>query len=141
MLVLTSHLMHKHNLFKTFKLDPELFIKFITHMQDNYNPSFIEYHNKTHGTDLCQTVNYFINGWDLQNICCITELELGAIYIAGAWHDFEHPGLNNLFLVESRLPWAIEYNDKSPLENHHIAATFGTIQKEEYKPIVIQESN
>lgn len=59
-------------------------------------------------------------------------MELGAIYIAGACHDFEHPGLNNVFLVESRLDWAIEYNDKSPLENHHIAATFGVIQKEEY---------
>lgn len=61
MLVLTSHLMHKNSLFKPFKMDPEIFIKFITHIQDNYNPNFIEYHNKTHGTDLCQTANFFIS--------------------------------------------------------------------------------
>lgn len=37
-----------------------------------------------------------------------------------------------MFLVESRLQWAIDYNDKSPLENHHIASTFNVIQREEY---------
>lgn len=52
--------------------------------------------------------------------------------IAAACHDFEHPGFNNFFLVESRSPWAIEYNDKSPLENHHISATFSLIEKPEF---------
>lgn len=40
--------------------------------------------------------------------------------------------MNNPFLIESRSPWAVEYNDKSPLENHHIAETFKIIGKEEY---------
>lgn len=52
--------------------------------------------------------------------------------IAAACHDFEHFGYNNLFLIESRLPWAIQYNDKSPLENHHIASTFAIMQNENY---------
>lgn len=59
------------------------------------------------------------------------DLEFGAIIIAAACHDFEHFGFNNPFLIESRLPWAIEYNDKSPLENHHIAATFAIINSKD----------
>jgi len=106
------------------KMDPETFFMFIERIQDYYNPVMIEYHNKTHGADVWQTMYFFLNGCDLQTISSVSELELGSILIAAAWHDFEHFGYNNPFLIESRLPWAIEYNDKSPLENHHIAATF-----------------
>lgn len=132
MYVLVSHLIHKHDLFKALKMDPEVFFKFILRVQDRYNPSFIEYHNKTHGTDVCQTIYYFLNGCKLEKICSVSDLEYGGILIATACHDFEHFGFNNPFLIESRLEWAIEYNDKSPLENHHIASTFSIIQQEEF---------
>ncbi len=62
----------------------------------------------------------------------MSDLEVGSMLIASACHDFEHFGFNNPFLVDSRLPWALEYNDNSPLENHHIAATFSLMMKEEY---------
>lgn len=39
-------------------------------------------------------------------------------------HDFEHGGLNNDFLIRASDILAIRYNDKSPLENHHLAGTF-----------------
>lgn len=121
--------MHKHELFKHMKIDPETFFTFSTHINNTYNKSFIEYHNKSHGADVCQTSYYFLVGCGLQIISNLSELELGSILIAAACHDYEHFGFNNPFLIESRLPWAIEYNDKSPLENHHIAATFSVMQK------------
>lgn len=124
--------MNKHSLFKAFRMDPLIFFKFITRIQDYYNPGFIEYHNKTHGADVCQTVYYFLEGCDLKIVSTVSDLEFGSILIAAACHDFEHFGFNNPFLIESRLPWAIQYNDKSPLENHHVAATFSIIQSEEH---------
>jgi len=130
--VLTSYLLNKHDLFRAMKMDPEVFFSFIVRIQDYYNHSFIEYHNKTHGADVCQTSYFFLEGCDLRNICRLSDNEFGAMLIASAWHDFEHFGFNNPFLIESRLPWAIEYNDQSPLENHHIASTFGVMQKQEY---------
>lgn len=39
-------------------------------------------------------------------------------------HDFEHGGLTNDFLVNSLDNLAVRYNDRSPLENHHLAAAF-----------------
>lgn len=132
MFVLSSYLMNQHNLFRAFRMDPEVYFKFITRIQDNYNPRFILYHNKTHGTDVCQTTYFFTNGCDLENVCSLSDLEYGALMIAACCHDFEHFGFTNPFLVESRLPWAIQYNDKSPLENHHIAGTFAIIETEEY---------
>jgi hypothetical protein len=46
------------------------------------------------------------------------------MYIAAGAHDFEHPGLNNPFLINTKNAYALTYNDISVLENHHIAATF-----------------
>ena len=56
-----------------------------------------------------------------------------SLTIAAACHDVDHPGLNNLYLVESRHPLSIRYNDVSVLENHHVATTFEIMTKEENK--------
>ena len=44
--------------------------------------------------------------------------------IAACCHDFEHPGVNNVFLTQIKDGAAIRHNDQSVLENHHIAASF-----------------
>lgn len=44
-------------------------------------------------------------------------------------HDTDHPGVNNLYLVNTRDKLALRYNDKSVLENHHIAMAFNTMLK------------
>ena len=57
--------------------------------------------------------------------CGITEgvLEL-SLYLAAACHDYDHPGLNNDFLIKSQHPLAILHNDRSPLEQHHCSAGY-----------------
>jgi 3'5'-cyclic nucleotide phosphodiesterase len=52
--------------------------------------------------------------------------------IGGACHAHEHPGVNNVYLVETRDDIAIKYNDVSVLENHHVASSFALIQQEKY---------
>jgi len=42
----------------------------------------------------------------------IDNVELMSIIIAGACHDYEHPGFNNVFLVESKHEIALRYNGK-----------------------------
>jgi len=130
--VLSSFIMHKHSLFQNCKIDPEVFFKFIKRIQDNYNPQWIEYHNKSHGADVWQTSYFFLEGCDFRTIGKISDYEFLSIIIGSSCHDFEHPGVNNGYLVNGRAPWALEYNDKSPLENHHIAATFMILENPDY---------
>ncbi|KAK9867080.1 hypothetical protein WJX84_007142 [Apatococcus fuscideae] len=47
-----------------------------------------------------------------------------ACYLAAICHDFEHPGVNNDFLIKTGNRKALMYNDISPLENHHVSASF-----------------
>ena len=45
-------------------------------------------------------------------------------HISAAIHDYDHPGLNNSFLINTGDQLALAYNDQSPLENHHVAMAF-----------------
>ncbi|XP_035121793.1 cGMP-inhibited 3',5'-cyclic phosphodiesterase 3B isoform X15 [Callithrix jacchus] len=54
----------------------------------------------------------------------IPALELMALYVAAAMHDYDHPGRTNAFLVATNAPQAVLYNDKSVLENHHAASAW-----------------
>ncbi|XP_036951556.1 cGMP-inhibited 3',5'-cyclic phosphodiesterase B isoform X3 [Acanthopagrus latus] len=54
----------------------------------------------------------------------IPALELMALYVAAAMHDYDHPGRTNAFLVATNAHQAVLYNDRSVLENHHAAAAW-----------------
>uniref|UniRef100_A0A9J7Z741 Phosphodiesterase n=1 Tax=Cyprinus carpio carpio TaxID=630221 RepID=A0A9J7Z741_CYPCA len=54
----------------------------------------------------------------------IPVLELMALYVAAAMHDYDHPGRTNAFLVATNAPQAVLYNDRSVLENHHAASAW-----------------
>ena len=48
-------------------------------------------------------------------------------------HDYQHGGLNNDFLIKTHHPFALLYNDLSPLENHHCAATCKLVYEPEFQ--------
>ena len=52
-------------------------------------------------------------------------------FISNLIHDYEHPGFTNQFVIRTKHPLAIRYNDSSVLENHHIAASFQIYMQEE----------
>ncbi|XP_049453078.1 cGMP-inhibited 3',5'-cyclic phosphodiesterase B isoform X1 [Epinephelus fuscoguttatus] len=54
----------------------------------------------------------------------IPALELMALYVAAAMHDYDHPGRTNAFLVATNAAQAVLYNDRSVLENHHAASAW-----------------
>ncbi|MBN3307808.1 PDE3B phosphodiesterase, partial [Amia calva] len=62
--------------------------------------------------------NYGCLSWN------IPALELMALYVAAAMHDYDHPGRTNAFLVATNAPQAVLYNDRSVLENHHAASAW-----------------
>ena len=61
----------------------------------------------------------------------LDNLEEASCLISAALHDFEHPGVNNVFLVSMNDEIAIRHNDVSVLEQHHLAASFQLMQKNE----------
>jgi hypothetical protein len=52
--------------------------------------------------------------------------------LAAAVHDYEHPGYNNMYLINTKDTLALRYNDISVLENHHIASSSALMKLEKY---------
>ena len=52
-------------------------------------------------------------------------------FISNLIHDYEHPGFSNSFVIRTKHPLSIRYNDQSVLENHHVAAAYSLLNKDE----------
>lgn len=68
-------------------------------------------------------------------------MDISSYILAACCHDLEHPGLSNLFLIESRHKLALRYNDISVLENHHVATTFDIMNRENQKYDIFDNYN
>lgn len=56
--------------------------------------------------------------------------------MAAAAHDFEHPGFTNQYLISTMSELAIKYNDRSPLENHHVSKIFFILKEDKYNFLI-----
>jgi hypothetical protein len=54
----------------------------------------------------------------------LTSLDFFSVIISALGHDVGHPGLTNRYLINTRHPFSLEYNDSSVLENMHCSLTF-----------------
>lgn len=89
------------------------------------------YHNSTHAADVLQTMrSLLILGKMYPRV--VDLLGVLSCYLAAIIHDYEHTGFTNDFLILTDAPMAVQYNYKSPQENHHVAAALALLNKEEY---------
>jgi len=126
--------------FLTSKGDEAILKRFVTQAEKEYLPQ--HFHNFSHGVDVCHGVSRILQMISSDNF--LSELEQYALLISGIAHDLGHPGVNNGFLSEVGHDLALQYNDRSPLENMHCAKlytivanpetnVFSSMTKEQYK--------
>ena len=112
-----------------FKLDSIFFLEdskleyFLKTLESKYLPN--PYHNSCHGADVMSSYIFFITNSEILPQC--TDIELLAGILATLGHDVGHPAKNNRFLVITKDPIAIQYNDISVLENMHSTILFQLI--------------
>lgn len=122
----TYLIMYKLDLVRYFGIDDEVLCNFLMAVQSSYHPN--PYHNAMHGTDVTQICYYIIMMAGLYEKCQLTKEDLLSSIVASAIHDFDHPGLNNNFHTRTNSYLATLYNDKSILENHHVACVFELVR-------------
>lgn len=89
----------------------------------------VPYHNFYHCIDVTHAVFLLIDR--LRAPAALTPLECFALLVAALSHDLDHPGVNNAYLVNSKDPLALTYNDASVLENRHVACLYALIAQHE----------
>eukprot|EP00357_Protocruzia_adherens_P016754 CAMPEP_0115002696 /NCGR_PEP_ID=MMETSP0216-20121206/18162_1 /TAXON_ID=223996 /ORGANISM="Protocruzia adherens, Strain Boccale" /LENGTH=713 /DNA_ID=CAMNT_0002368345 /DNA_START=144 /DNA_END=2285 /DNA_ORIENTATION=- len=120
--VLSGYIFSRDDLLAALGIDQTTLALFMKTVQDGYQAN--PYHNSTHATDVLQTVYSVLRGNKVDELCHTSDLDNTSLVVSAAIHDLDHNGKNNLFHVNMRTPLAIRYNDKSVLENHHIAKAF-----------------
>ncbi|KAI8092785.1 uncharacterized protein BX664DRAFT_328152 [Halteromyces radiatus] len=93
------------------------------------------YHNFAHAVDVLQCIYYFL--CQLEILSCrssngknkMEPKHAFALLLSAIGHDAGHPGVNNMFLINSRTPLAVMYNDRSVLESLHSMTLFQLIKK------------
>jgi len=105
-------------------LQPQTVAVFLDAMEQEYrkeNP----YHNWRHACDVLHGV---FRGCLLgRALDFAARVDVLALLVAAVGHDAGHPGLNNVFLVQTSHELALRYNDLSPLENMHCSTMFGVL--------------
>lgn len=121
MLVHWFIMFQEFDLLAKYKIPPETLRDFFLTVHNAYRCN--TYHNFNHAMDVAQfSFAMFVQSDILQEK--MTNLDILACLLLGLAHDMDHPGVNNAFLVKTRDPVAILYNDQSVLENAHAASLF-----------------
>ncbi|GFR42649.1 hypothetical protein Agub_g3586, partial [Astrephomene gubernaculifera] len=123
------YLIQRAKLLSTFRLKPVTLARLLRQIEAGYQSSN-PYHNATHAADVLQTLHVIVYSAQL-HVHYLDPLGLLAAYYAAIVHDYGHPGLTSDFLIATSDSLAVRYNDRSPLENHHCAASFSLLLRPE----------
>eukprot|EP00127_Corallochytrium_limacisporum_P001165 Clim_evm17s43 gene=Clim_evmTU17s43 len=118
---------HAFDFMDVYKVDAEKLTNLVLRAQWLYRDN--PYHSFYHAVDVMQAVFLMLTEYVIDKQ--FTSLEVFALLTSAMLHDAGHPGLTNNFLIETWDPWALRWNDRSPLENHHTAALFGLLENPE----------
>lgn len=119
------HLMKQYGCFTKYKIPPSTLETLLGHLELGYHSHGNPYHNNLHATDVLQTTHWMISQTGLKD--WLSDLEIFALLFSAIIHDYDHTGTTNNFHIQSNSRMAILYNDRSVLENHHVAAFFSTM--------------
>lgn len=87
------------------------------------------YHNPIHIVDSMQAMHYLFHTANIRKF--LKKSDILASFLANLIHDYEHPGYTNQFVVRTKHPLALRYNDMGVLENYHLAAGFTVLVQED----------
>jgi len=107
--------------------DEGTLLRFLQAAEREYLPN--PFHNFAHAIDVCHAVVRQMRLLRSENF--LTDLEQFSLLIAAVGHDLAHPGVNNNFLLEVGHELAIQYNDRSPLENMHCSKLYQIVANAE----------
>ncbi|KAI9497969.1 hypothetical protein BDB00DRAFT_802838 [Zychaea mexicana] len=68
-------------------------------------------------------------------------MDILALLMASLGHDVGHPGVTNMFMVQSGTPLAVLYNDRSVLESYHSMAFFHLLGQSCFRKLIDVKQN
>jgi len=115
LLVLGHFIIIQSGLKEDLKLDMDRVDNWLRSVEMEYND--LPYHNHLHGADVMCSMYYWWTSELFKE--SMSSLDLLASIMAAAAHDVDHDGVTNEFHTNVWSELAQQFNNVSPLENHH----------------------
>lgn len=108
-----------------YQIQADTMYAWITTIAEQYlkNP----YHDWRHAFDVFQFIRYGLTVGEASKYFHFQDVLV--LLVAALAHDVAHPGFTNVFLINTQADLAVDYNDKSPLENMHASVFFQTLKR------------
>ncbi|GAX79398.1 hypothetical protein CEUSTIGMA_g6839.t1 [Chlamydomonas eustigma] len=128
--VLGFALITRTEAWRRYSMDEDKLARFLMEIENGYTEKY--YHCAAHGADVLRSLHVICTaGRIFQDIRC-SEIGILAMYLSAVIHDYEHLGLSNDFLIKTQSELAIRYNDRAPMENHHVAASWLLLRQDRF---------
>ena len=131
-LFVAEEIIERLDIVKCDILEIDILKNFLNEIINGYSRINAYYHNDLHAADVMQTLFTMMIKGNVKAKMKLDDLSKFAIIIGALGHDLKHTGQNNMFHITTRSKIAIRYNDKSVLENYHIANIFKLIKQDKF---------
>ncbi|KAI6225835.1 Pde1c [Aphelenchoides besseyi] len=122
-------LFNRYGFLERFKINYQILENYLLALEAGYSRHNNPYHNTVHAADVTQTSHYMLSQTGLAS--SLSDLEMLSVLFGAMIHDYEHTGHTNNFHIQSGSQFALLYNDRSVLENHHVSACFRLLKEED----------
>ncbi|KAF2073297.1 hypothetical protein CYY_005396 [Polysphondylium violaceum] len=113
-------------LVKDLDVNKETVYSYLEAVKESYRDN--PFHSFKHAITVTQMIFIIFIKAKLLNI--LTPIEKLSLIIASICHDLDHPALSNRFQINMKSSLAQQYNNKSVLENHHLAVCIRILLEE-----------
>ncbi|GMT29386.1 hypothetical protein PFISCL1PPCAC_20683, partial [Pristionchus fissidentatus] len=121
-------LFNRYGFMDRFKIPFSALECYLSALEVGYSKHNNPYHNVMHSADVSQSSHFMLSQTGLAS--SLGDLELFAVIFGALIHDYEHTGHTNSFHIQSGSSYAMLYNDRSVLENHHVSSCFRLMKEE-----------
>ncbi|CAD5209611.1 unnamed protein product [Bursaphelenchus xylophilus] len=122
-------LFNRYGFLERFKINYQCLENYLLALEAGYSRHNNPYHNTVHAADVTQTSHFMLSQTGLAS--SLSDLEMLSVLFGALIHDYEHTGHTNNFHIQSGSHFALLYNDRSVLENHHVSACFRLLKEED----------
>ncbi|CBZ53012.1 putative cAMP-specific phosphodiesterase [Neospora caninum Liverpool] len=112
-----------------FNFDLDRLFDFLKVVQTSFQKN-VKFHCAAHTADMIQAMHYFLTIGKLGTL--LSEYDVFLCHFCALVCHFGHPGVSNTFLVKSRHPRAIRYDDESVNENYVASTISCLVARDEY---------
>ncbi|EFO20298.1 PDE1B protein [Loa loa] len=122
-------LFSRYRFLDRYKIPVQTLENYIAALEVGYSKHNNPYHNIIHAADVTASSHFMLSQTGFAT--SLSDLDTLAVIFGAMIHDYQHTGHTNNFHIQAGSHYALLYNDRNVLENHHISASFRLLKEDD----------